>query len=327
MQDFLRRDGRAIAQPAFRILAWLDGSLNDPANAAMGEASLRAFLRYHRDDVGLIAIADKLRQPNPVFPDDAAINDAIQWLHTPDKVFAATLRMNGDSNVELGYPAVPHFRIDEDVGLVMLEMSLPIDSTRNVNIADAVTQILATAPLRAAVMGLGLYQPSRLSSLITYMPRAFQRYRCALEVQLTGPRDGIRKDRSAFDYAKNTHVQPGLPDIGWRSLIGAPFAARLPKGQPEHAHVDITRTDNDVTVLTAGPLPIWGDVNEGEDTSAYSAVAQWLETLRYPVPIALNSLFGSQGADPRGADRVEAYVRRHDLALDISRFDKAVSPQ
>lgn len=310
MPGYIARETDKIAQPAFRVLLYCDGSLNDPANGAGVTRLFDLFLEHYGAEAAWLAIADEARPMRPKPLDAAGIADARHWLNTPDKSFPATCRIVGPISEESANVTVPAFRVDE-YRVMFLDMSVPADADRAVSFAQAATEVIRDMPVIASIMGMGFYLPVALESLKDYLPRAFVRYRAAIEFTVDSATMGIRKTGEGFDWDENEGVEPGIPDIGWRTIIGPDFTSRLPDldalyGAPGVAY---ERTD-DIAVITAGPSPVFGDVDKGEDIAPYRTVAKALKPVRYPVEVAVGTLFGNQAYTPEGRDRVEAYLAR-----------------
>jgi len=312
MPDYIIRENDKIAQPAFRVLLYCGGSLNDPANASGVTRLFDLFLQHYGAEAAWVAIGDESRPLRPKPIDEATLADARQWINTPNKTFPATCRIVGPLSDETENVVVPTFRVDE-YRVMFLDMSVPADPDRALPFAEAATQIIREMPVIASIMGMGFYLPVALESLKNYLPRAFPRYRTAIEFTVDSATMGIRKTGEGFRWDKNKDVEPGIPDIGWRTIIGPDFTSRLPDldALANAPGVTYERT-GDIAVITAGPAPIWGDVNRGEDIAPYRAVADALRPVRYPVEVAVGTLFGDQEYDPDGRDRVEAYLARFD---------------
>lgn len=312
MPEYITRENDKIAQPAFRVLLYCDGSLNDPANAAGVTRLFDLFLEHYGADAAWLAIADENRPMRPKPLDEAAIADARTWLNTPDKTFPATCRVVGPISDETENVTVPAFRVDE-YRVMFLDMSVPADAERAIPFADAATQIIREMPVIASIMGMGFYLPVALESLKDYLPRAFARYRAAIEFTVDSATMGIRKTKEGFRWDQNKDVEPGIPDIGWRTIIGPDFTSRLPDLDTLSDAPDVAydRT-GDIAVMTAGPAPVFGDVNRGEDIAPYRTVAKALKPVRYPIEVAVGTLFGDQEYNPEGRDRLEAYLARFD---------------
>lgn len=316
MPEYIVRENDKIAQPAFRVLLYCDGSLNDPANAAGVTRLFDLFLEHYGAEASWIAIADEIRQMRPKPLDREGISDARRWLNTKNKSFPATCRVVGPISDDTENVTVPAFRVDE-YRLMFLDMSVPADPERAVPFANAATQIIREMPVVASIMGMGFYLPVALESLKHYLPRGFRRYRAAIEFTVDSATMGIRKTEEGFRWDQNKGVEPGIPDIGWRTIVGPEFTSRLPDLNAVAAKKGVSYDRvGEIAVLTAGSAPIWGDVNQGEDVGPYVAVAKALEPVRYPVEVAIGTLFGDQEFSPEGRDRVASYLSRFDDKIE-----------
>jgi hypothetical protein len=308
MPDLIQYEGEGTAEPAFRILAYIPGSMNDAATGAMLLRLFDLFMARYVGALFALAMRDKGIQPEPLDVTEETVARLRAWLGTTTKVFGATLRANASPTDDLDAPRIPHLRFDEANEKVLVEVSIPYDDPDVVAFADAATDILTSVPLICAVMGMGFHMPSSLDSRSFILPRTTPRYRTAIEILLTNPRDGIALEGSAFRFARNPTVKPGIADIGWRTIVGAGFIDRLP-GLRVDAPATLTMI-NSMAVLTAGAAPIWGDVNAGEDISAYQAVARALAPVQFPREVALKGFFGGPEGNPEHVDRLDAYLTR-----------------
>lgn len=322
MPDYLLRGNDKIAQPSFRILLYYDGSLKDPANAKAVVALFDLFIETYGEEAAWIAIANhNSRRLTPKKLMIKQIAKARAWLSARDKLWPSTCRVVGPINDETGNIVVPAFRADE-YRVNFLDMSVPADHDRSVTFANAVTEIIRQIPVITCVMGFGFYLPQALESLADWMPRGFERYRTAIEFMVHGATMGIRKTSEGYKWDKSPELepdssadlQPGIPDIGWRTIVGAEFLDRLPDLRSALAATPevSVRSTPEMAVITAGDQPIWGDVGADEDISAYRAVAKALAPVRYPLDVAYGSLFGNQYYDAEGRERIRAYLSRFD---------------
>ncbi|RFP89805.1 DUF3396 domain-containing protein [Rhodobacteraceae bacterium 63075] len=321
MPNYLIRNDKKVAQPAFRVLLYCDGSLNDPENAKGVLALFNLFLEAYGEEAAWIAIADHERKLRPKKLSTKRIEDARSWLATPNKSWPATCRVVGPLSDETHNIVVPAFRVDE-YRMMYLDISVPDDLARALPFAEAATEIIQEMPVIACVMGFGFYLPQALESLASWLPRGFERYRTAIEFMVHGATMGIRKTEEGYRWDESpkldpdapADLQPGVPDIGWRTIVGAEFLDRLPNlknalgTKPEVSVEEAPK----MTTITTGEEPIWGDIVSGEDISAYQAVAQALAPVRYPTDIAYGSLFGNQYYEPEGRARIRAYLSRFD---------------
>lgn len=310
--ELLENFGRPIAQPAFRILAYIDGSLNDAPDKAAAGALLELFLQHYQTQLAWVVLSSG-RAKTPKAPSEKTLAPVRAWIEGSGKTLYEGFRMNGPFSEALDAVTVPHINIFEHHNLWVVEMSVPHDDPRVTGFAQAASEVLANVNVRSAVMGMGFYQPQALSSLVRELPLGFGRYRCAIEIQVTGPMSGIRREHSPFPYEKYSHISPGIADLGWMVIVGAPFLERIAdQPHPQHAGLELRKRSGQM-VLTAGASPIWGDVNTGEDIGAYQAMAAYLAPIRYHPELAYRSLFASVTSDPEGRDRVDGYLERFDV--------------
>lgn len=308
MPDLIPYEDEGTAEPAFRVLAYISGSMNDPANSAALIRLFDLFMQRYAGDLMALLMRDVGIQPRPRSVTPETVAAIRQWLGTTTKVFGASLRANAPPTDDLNAPRIPHLRFDEDDQKVLVELSVPYENPDLVAFADAATDILTTVPLICAVMGMGFHMPAGVDSRSFILPCTTARYRAAIEILLTNPRDGITLEGSAFRWARHPTVKPGVADIGWRTIVGAPFMERLP-GLSVDAPATLAMS-NGMAVLTAGPAPIWGDVNAAEDIDAYRAVARALTSVRFPREVALKGFFGGAEGNPEHVERLDAYLAR-----------------
>ncbi len=180
---------------------------------------------------------------------------------------------------------------------------MPPESQTNVAFADAIVEEIKDLPIICGVMGFGFFLPPYKNSLAFMLGQASQCYRAAIEITPKMVDQGIQREGSYYHW--KPAEEPGIADIGWRTLVGKDFLPRLP-ALPEEtfkaAGVTVDEFAN-FTSFTAGSAPIWGDINAGETIKAYREVAAYLKPIRYPKSGAHISFF--QGEHP---DRVEAYL-------------------
>ncbi|MEE9390872.1 MAG: type VI immunity family protein [Planctomycetota bacterium] len=310
MPKVLTLDDEPVAEPAFRTLAWIDGSLNDSELAERLGQAYDVFSEVFGGDVGVIGMRDGDRRLAPKEVTTRLLNDGRKWFRTGRKEFAATLRLFRYPTEDFNAPRVPSFRVDEHDGCVLLETSIPDENVGT--FADDLAHVLQELPLLSAVQGMGFAVPISFESLITRFPRTTMRYRTAIEFFVSDAIDGVRVERSPFPWSQFPDISPGIPDIGWRTFVGESFLERTPGlNEIDHEGVAVDVREK-VVVLTAGEEPIWGDVNAGEDISPYQAVAAALRPIRYPSEVAYRSLFGDLSDDASGRDRIDAYLGRYD---------------
>lgn len=333
--DYLFLDGRTIASPALRVLAWFDLGVADGAlNGGVLQIMDMFLARFGRDlhsltrpRNGHVAKAS-LATPKRL----AAARCAVHSTRPGDGL---SLRMGGWIDAPHFIEAAPYLRLDCASGLMMLELALPHEAPDLIDFVDQLTAIIATMPLRCGLMGLGFFMPVYLESLIFALPMTTSHLLAAIEITLDGPVPAIRPhdphgrkaagrdgmihgdaDTGADDGGLSAAPDgaPVLADIGWRTLLGAPFMAHLPDLSALEQAADILVAHYpDMLSITAGEVPIWGAAIMGEEITSYARVAQVLRPLRMCRRAAEHGLFGGNDDDPARFERICAYLARFDL--------------
>lgn len=302
-------DKRVIATPAFRMLGWIEGNLSDPASHAAVMAVFEAFVARWGDRLDRVRLADSTTNHEPVAWNAA---DMRTWLESVSDG-AMTARGLGPVDAGMDLEVPPQIRLEQANGFVLVEASVPPDSF-DATLAAEIAGALRTPRLFCAVQGYGFYLPDTLDSFRSSLPQSYPRYRTAIEVPV-GAKDGLRRLMSGKwpvgAYAKIPDAKGGITDIGWRTIIGEQYRDRLAPVKAADLHPDVTVEDADgILTLTAGPAPIWGDVNAGEDIAAYRSVARYLRPAMIDPRIAYRSLFGSKDHTAEDRESVEGYLRR-----------------
>lgn len=303
------RESDAIAFPAFRNLFWIAGSLNDTGPAHMADRLASWFWKTHGSGATRATILDEGVQIENAAP--AGVLPKVKaWLDGRDKPYGACLMLSGGPAVEAGDEAPeaerpPHLRIEEGAACVIVDVSLPPDVPDPAAQADAIAAFCACEGMVCGLQGMGYLLAPEMDSMVAQLPRAHSRYRAAIELRATDVPDGLMVDGSAVAWEDMPGVLPGLPDIGWRTWIGAPFRNRLtlPPDVMQVAHPH-------GLMVQAGPAPSWGDVNAGQDVPGFSVVAAALADIMMPAEVAHLVLFGGTADDPDLADRVDSYLAR-----------------
>lgn len=311
--DRLTWNGRPVALPAFRTLVYIDGMLSEPNIRQAVHGLLDAFLNLCASDVAWVMIGDQRREMKAQAFNDSSASELRRWIDAPEHPRPASARLNGPMDRRMQAPTLPHFRVDQD-RYVLIEISLPstVDDPDKIGFADEVERLLARLPVICGVIGNGFHVPAMIESLGTLvLPKAFARYRAAIEVQIRGPVRGLRRSKAkgVKPWSQNPELKGGIADIGWRTFVGEEFIERIELWPAPPSGIEVRNSDH-FMVLQAGQSPIWGDVNRGEDIAAYHAIALQLRPIRFPLEVG--SLFGSQTANPEGRDRVEGYLARFD---------------
>jgi hypothetical protein len=304
------RDSTPVAFPAFRSLFWLAGSLNDEGPAIVADRLASWFWKTHGAGVTRVTLLhdDAIQIVDAAPP--AVLPKVKAWLDARDKTFGATLMMSGGPAVDADDEAPdgetpPHLRIEEAAACVMIEVSLPPDTPDPVPAADAIAGLCVGQGLVFGLQGMGYMLSPAMDSVVARLPLAHARYRTAIELRLSDPPDAIMTEGSTLPWDEMPGARPGLPDIGWRTWIGPALAAGLvipPELGPFAGPFGV--------MVQAGPQPVWGDVNRGEDIAAFQAVAAALAPAMLAPEVAAILMFGGTTDDPDLADRLETYMAR-----------------
>jgi hypothetical protein len=304
-------DAEPTAEPAFRTLVYLAGSMNDDGVREGLTALFDAFISAYQARLWRLVIRDVGVRKTPRAVNKASISLAQDWLATTTKVFGSSLRLNAAPDDVYPAPRVPHLRFEERRKMVMIEIAGPPDAQDARHFADKITPSIVGMPLFCGVMGFGFHMPAAFDSRGFILPARTARYRCAIEWLLDNPSIGVTLEGSPFRFEAYPHVNPGIADIGWRTIIGHSFLDRLPEldlvGKVQGVSLD---RRPDVAILTIGPHPIWGDVSAGEDISAYSAVARALAPVTMAREIMLKGYFNGPEGNSEAEERLDAYRAR-----------------
>lgn len=311
--DFLFLDGRTIASASFRMLIWCAGHWSDPVN----RQPLLAVFDLFRDRWG--TAIHSLTQPDSTGRSRSApvsaggIAALREGLGTASGLARLPVRLACwiDEPHHLEVP--PCLRLESLGGTAVLAIELPPDAPDLMEFADQVTRQALRMGLCCGIMGFGFFLPSYLESLLFALPMTTSHLTAAIEIAPLQAASCIRPDGGARD-GDDRPYPPGLPDIGWRTLIGPPFKARLPDLAGLCAAPGITvRRQEDRTVITAGEAPVWGRAQQdGPPLQALRLVAQSLRPLRVAPRLAEHRLFGDDTGDPDRIERVRAYLHRFD---------------
>ena len=304
MSEILLYSNSPMAVPAFRLLLFVRAELNDPPlrsafakiyarfEADYGEAARVAAYHFDKHEGDFKHMKPELLEAGRVFFDREKTK------------FGDGLRRYGMMPEEFDNPALPFFCAEQYRAFTLLELALPPEAQANVASADAIMKEIEHLPVICGLMGFGFFLPPYKNSLAFMLGQASQRYRAAIEITAKMVDQGIQREGSYYRWKPNE--EPGIADIGWRTLVGKDFIDRLPRPGPEADGISVEARSN-MVVFTVGQRPIWGDVNKGEDMGGYKMVAARLKPVRFPEGVASIAMFG--GDNP---DRVKAYLGRLD---------------
>lgn len=311
MPDMLLHDDTPFALPAFRIIALLDGEIADRVNRdalaqahrlfedAWGAAAYMASFHFGKHRGKIRKINAGLLAEGRAFFEQAAT------------AYGDGLRRYGYALSEFEGPALPYFEVEQRSGIAFLEIDLPAEHVHNVAFADAITDLLLGARLICGVMGMGFFLPPYNRSMSFGMAQALERYPAAIHITPAMVMNGVRRENSMHRWSPGE--QPGIADVGWRTLVGWPFFGRLATALValEQEPGVSTRCGDKAIAVTAGPEPVWGDASKRESLSAYRAVARHLAPIRFPRDCARAFMFGGNAAhDEPLARRLDAYLGR-----------------
>ena len=298
-----------IAVPAFRICFALSKTITDPDNAAAIATITRSFIDHYSDAIGFVAINKSGNRPAKLTQPTAAKMKKVDELLHEGLTEKMGLRLYGPDTGPLGKPAAPFLSVHQDWTLhTILELALPWDSAAAMTLAETVDQALRATQVTVGFMGFGFFSAPVQGLDDRHLPAAHERFRAAfLGRWATHP--------EVFFWRKNVDerlggYRAGLPDLGWRSYVGDPFRERLKDPADDlDPNVVIETTDN-MTVVTVGSAPMWGDVNAGEDISAYRAAHAYLLPAMADRSVLRGAILGSAGSSPQRADVIDSYLDR-----------------
>lgn len=307
---FLMRDGDAVAFPALRTLAYLPHDLSVDYNRDVLVSIYEKFEARFKQVANVTSFKFDTHKGAIRWANPSLLLEAREWLKGGTILPYEGIRRYGYVVDGFEEPNLPFLSI-ENVRPLLLEVSLPLTDQASREFADWLASRLSRTPTIWAAQGYGFVLPPYLGSLGRYaLPQSTPRYKAAIELQLDDATPGVRREGSPHRWQPGE--EPGIPDIGWRTLIGREFWDRVPDVEADLADVvgvQVERSDT-VLTITIGDEPIWGDVNADEDVSAYRAVAQALEPIAYPLGAARAFAFGGAHYDPAQAEKIERYFRR-----------------
>lgn len=310
MIDMLYWAGDPIAVPAFRIFAIVDGDLHSEVNAANTRSIYSKFEeRFGKTatwaSYNFLGHRGKYKKTTPKLLDEGRA-----FLNGNATQYGEGIRRYGEAFEGYPHPGIPFFGVEQRSYVHYLELAIPYDYPELVEFADLITAELMKMSVVCGAMGMGFFLPYHLDSLSHQLGQAVPRYRAILDVTPDMVTNGVRKEGSSYRWQAGE--EPGIADIGWRTLIGREFWSRISDAVSTlKAEEDITVEQSDTVIaITAGKRPIWGDVNRKEDISAYRTVAKQLSPIRYPEGAAKAFMFGGGTYDANIADKIEAYLER-----------------
>ncbi|MBY5931935.1 hypothetical protein KUV51_02885 [Tateyamaria omphalii] len=199
-------------------------------------------------------------------------------------------------------------RVVDDVEYPFYHIDLAVapSEATDMSFLSEVDRILRCLPIRAGFEGYSFAKPPAHGNSISRLPPAFLRFRTVTIADWLMPLEMLYHSKSAeFYLGKYT---PGLPDVGWRTRVGGEFAARLGK-RPDHPAVRVEQA-GETKIVTAGDAPIWGDINAGDDISAYRAAAAYLAPAMASRHVRIKRAPSYDAHDAQRRELGEAYLDR-----------------
>ncbi|MGR3466770.1 MAG: hypothetical protein ACU0CI_02750 [Shimia sp.] len=321
-----------IAVPSVRLRAHFSTDFGDTDLRTGLAAILETFMEAFEPEIGSVALEKasegNLRVHKRTKANFAKAYAAVEAGLGPLRAvsFAGPLDSEGPSR--LPFLRASHLPVPADLRADYspfsgIAIDLPAEHPRGLPTLEAVDRILRTLPTFAGSMGLGFSMANPHNLSFRSLPSAHLRYRCALmsddhpfsrvvrysepwvisrrERQRARAHPAVIPEDQLFDYT------PGLPDVGWRTYVGGDFRARLEGTAPSGLDV---QTHGGLMVLTAGPAPIWGDLNADEDISLYRQAYGFLEPALASREARVLHAPGYSKRDTNAVRDAEAYVDR-----------------
>lgn len=316
----VRNNDEPIALPVFRIGFVLDGMLDQPSCRTAVLAMLDAFTAEYGAQLAYMMLAGTGGKPGKLVAFHTG--KLAQWRERIAEGLPRNrgLRLYGTDDNPLAAPFAPFLSLDHDRHpLTRIEICIPWDAQDLLGFSAGIDRIARAAPVRFGFQGYGFAGSPVAGFPERMLPAAFLRYRTALMGDVLGKEtclfyskpfvtmrrlDQQRKGAGGppYDY------QPGIPDMGWRTYIGPAFAGRL-SGSPEDARIKVDEQGG-IVMVTVGDKPIWGDLNQGEDISAWREAQAFLR----PAFCSRNLLgaltLGSDPADLASVETAAKYLDR-----------------
>lgn len=316
----LRNNDEPIALPCFRIGFVLDGMLDQQANRDTAAAMLNLFDASFGGQLAFMALggaggqSSKLRKFSE--------NTLKDWLALIAEGMPKNsgLRLYGTDQNPLGVPFMPFFSLDQDRHpLTRIQICIPWQYDRLSPFSDGIDAIAREAQVRFGYQGFGFARSPVSGFQDRWLPPAFRRFRSTVMGDVLGheavlfyskPYATMRRldqQRKGEKAEKPWDYEPGIPDMGWRTYVGRAFMDRL----AGTARPGVTVDKNDrMMIVTAGSAPIWGDLNQSEDISAWKAAHDFLRPAYASKNVLRAFTLDCDPANPTSVEAVEQYLNR-----------------
>jgi hypothetical protein len=274
----LDEEGDIAAEPAFRI-----GAVFAPET--LWRPGLQVFLANLAQDVlpGVKAVFGRPLVSRYGYYDfkPAQWTKALKvWKDKPTKYRESEAVMTGEME---GYNhALPYIGIYEGIDAVLIDLSVAASSPLDPLLTRLWEPLLSENPV-FAIAGFGIAPDlhDSVTSRHISAAKAKRRYRMAWCMRLDTV-DGtlIPRQVERFNELNRAQARPGIPDIGWKTVIGGDLAARANQSALGEIEGVTLRPRGGGIEITIGDAPRWGDVDTGENIAAYAAVCRALAPIQ-----------------------------------------------
>lgn len=318
----LRKNDEQAALPCFRIGFILDGMLDQTANRETVLQMLRLFRSDFGSQLAFMVLGSASGTPGKLVRfQDKKLQDWLVRIAEGFKKNRGRRTYGADQN-PLGLPFLPYFSVDhEPYPLTRIEICLPWQAEGLLSFCDGIDRIAKAGNVRFGYQGFGFARSPVGGFQDRWLPTAFRRFYTALMGDVLGhvlflfyskPHVAMRRLDQARngDHGKPWDYKPGIPDTAWRTYIGKIFADRLDLlMMSEHPDV-VVETNDRMVVVTAGPVPIWGDLNKNEDISAWRSVYDFLHPAFASRNILGDLTLDCDRSDLGSVEPVQGYLNR-----------------
>ncbi|PVA11043.1 hypothetical protein DC366_04525 [Pelagivirga sediminicola] len=212
-------------------------------------------------------------------------------------------RLYGPDTTALQQPYLPYFEIVAALrkDLLSIQFAVPHDMSDLRDFADKVHAILGNTRLRWGYQGFGFGTPPFSSFGQRNLLPAHERFRAAVMSAFdVAPEEALfRMDNVARRIGDYT---PGIPDMGWRTYVGADYRDRL--GDPAPARGGCNgRGPRRGGLRHRRARTRMGDVNAGENLSALAAAYAYLRPAYADQSILDKRMWGDRTPAEKAATR------------------------
>lgn len=299
-----------FALPAFRMLVVLKGRFDVEANRKAVLAIFDLFAQRFDDEIAFVA-TEKFGArsgANPIKQTPARIKKMRADLEAGMPGITSVKAFGTDQN-PTNTPMTPYFRAIHVAKLYSeVEIALPWDLPDLKEFADRADAALAGAAVCTGYQSMGFLKHTQTFN-DKNLPPAFERYKAAVMGNINGNLAFLPFQGDQYVRRKGPY-EPGILETGWRTYVGEDYRGKLGSTDGLDQHGVSVEAYPGYTKVTAGPAPIWGDMNAGEDISAYTAAHQFvLPAYCGRDRLIEGTLWGSKNS-AEGCDLAEQYLNR-----------------